>query len=66
MTELITYHHATQDIALFKSNDQFWIGSYFPQATHQNGEPPYLLIDGYWEDIRDGLQRLSELHGDEI
>ncbi len=66
MTTLIAYHHLTQDLALFESDGDYWIGSYFPRATHQNGEPPFILIDGYWKNKADGLQRLGELRGDEF
>ena len=67
MTNLIAYHHNTADVALFQSDDGlYWIGSYSPFLTHQNGEPPYVLIDGYWEVEDYGLDRLRQLSGNEI
>jgi hypothetical protein len=66
MTKLIAYHHFTTDLALFESDGDFWIGSYFPQASHQNGEPPYCLIRGYFKTECVGLAELQKLRGDEI
>ena len=54
MTNLIAYHHVTADLALFESDGDFWIGSYYPHASHQNGEPPYCLIRGYFKTAEDG------------
>lgn len=66
MTNLIAYHHLTQDLALFESEGDYWIGSYNPHLAHQNGEPRYSLIDGYYSTADAGLKRLAELRGDEI
>ena len=66
MTNLIAYHHVTTDLALFESDGDFWIGSYFPQASHQNGEPPYCIIRGYFKTAADGLTELAMLQGNEI
>lgn len=65
-TELISYHHKTQDLALFLSDGDYWIGSYFPHASHQNGEPPYVLIRGYFKTKEEGVSVLLTLKGDEI
>lgn len=66
MTELIQYHPKTSDLALFLSDDGYWIGSYFPQATHQNGEPPYYIISEYFssEDTARGV--LAAMTGNEF
>jgi hypothetical protein len=66
MTQLIAYHAKTADLALFESNGQYWIGSYFSQASHQNGEPPYVLIEGYFSSEQEGRDRLEQLRGDEF
>lgn len=64
MTTLIAYHAETQDIALFISEGDYWIGSYGPQMSHQNGEPPYYLISGYYTTEAAGLDALKKTHKD--
>ncbi len=66
MTRRVVYHHLTTDLALFETNGRFWIGSYFAPATHQNGEPPYVLIDGYFDTEDQGRARLAEMVGSEF
>lgn len=66
MTTLIKYHQKTQDIALFQSDGIFWIGSYSPHMTHQNGEPPYVWIRGDFETEQQGCEVLETLTGDEF
>ena len=66
MTNLIAYHKATTDLALFESEGSYWIGSFDPFLSHQNSEPPYVLIDGYWTTEAEGQQRLADLRGDEF
>lgn len=68
MTNVIAYHPKTTELALFETDGQYWIGSYFPHATHQNGEPPYVLLNGYsvWSDKQTGMDRLFELTGEEF
>lgn len=65
MTKLVTYHSKTTDIALFETNGFFWIGSYDPFLTHQNGEPQYLCIEGVYS-LEDGLKVLQNMTGDEF
>jgi hypothetical protein len=65
MTELIKHHNKTEDIALFESEGFFWIGSYDPFLTHQNGEPPYIWISGNYSSIQEGLKILQNMTGDE-
>lgn len=62
MNSYIIRHHASDSgIALLYSpqTDEFWIGEYFPQATHQNGEPPYVWIAGNWSSEDEALISLS-------
>lgn len=66
MTELIAYHHKTCDLALFKSENDFWIGSYDPHLTHQNDQPPYVLIRGYFSSESEGIDCLAQLAGNEF
>ena len=65
MTTLIEYHHKTKEMALFESDGNYWIGSYSPQLTHQNGEPLYCLVKGYFKTAEEGLQEMSAMTGDE-
>jgi len=57
MTTLIEYHHKTKDMALFESDGNYWIGSYSPWMTHQNGEPLYCFVNGYFETVEDEIRR---------
>lgn len=66
MTERISYHRATTDLALFNSGGKYWIGSYSKFCTHQTSEPPYVLIRGYFDSEEEGLQVLATLSGDEF
>lgn len=65
-TQFIAYHTKTNDLALFNSDGQYWIGSYSPFCTHQNAEPPYILIEGYFTSEHDGLAALHKLTGNEF
>jgi hypothetical protein len=66
VTQLISYHKKTQDLALFSSDGQYWIGSYMPTLTHQNSEPPYILIRGFYSSREEGELVLASLKGDEF
>jgi len=66
MTEYIAYHKKTLDLAAFESNGEFWIGSYSKFVTHQNGEPPYLWIEGNFPSKEAVLKRLEEMTGEEF
>ena len=65
-TNCVAYHPKTDDVALFESDGQFWVGSYIPGMTHQNGEPSYVLIRGYFDTAEQGIQVLNTLTGNEI
>lgn len=66
MTECIAYHPKTQDLALFESDGVFWIGSFNPNLSHQNGEPMYVWIRGDYTNEAEGVQVLNALTGDEF
>lgn len=65
-TQYIAYHAKTQDIALFQSDDSFWIGSYSNFCTHQNSEPPYVWIAGNFATETEGRAYLANMTGDEF
>lgn len=66
MTTLVKHHHKTTDVALFVSDGEYWIGSYSPHMTHQNGEPLYVWIAGEWDTEAEGLDVLAQMTGDEF
>lgn len=66
MTEILAYHSKTSDLALLDSDGQYWIGSYDPHLTHQNGEPLYVFVDGDFKTLKEGLDRLKQLTGNEF
>lgn len=67
MTKLIKYHSKTEEVALFNSDGEYWIGSYNPYLTHQNvGEPMYSFIRGYWYTEDEGVAVLQTLTGNEF
>ena len=66
MTKLIKYHTNTKDLALFETDNKYWIGSFFPLATHQNGEPAYIMIEGLFNTELEGLQKLQLMTGEEF
>jgi hypothetical protein len=65
-TILLKYHKNTADIALFCSEGLYWIGAYNSFLVHQNGEPPYMLIKGYFNDLKDAEGVLDQLTGCEF
>ena len=66
MTTIIAYHRVTTEVALLLSDDGYWIGSYSKFCRHQNGEPPYIFIEGFFEDDVAGKARLAEMTGEEF
>lgn len=66
-SSIVKYHRTTTDIAVLKTEDgKFWIGGYVSFLTHQNGEPPYIFINGYWETETEALNELGQLTGNEF
>jgi|688.fasta_scaffold15859_22 hypothetical protein len=59
MSRFVKYHNETNEVALFESDGKYWIGAYGPFLTHQNGEPMYYYVDGYFDSEEDGLQALE-------
>lgn len=66
MTTLVKYHKNTNNIALFESDGQYWIGAYGPHLTHQNGEPMFYLIRGYFTEEDTASAELDRLTGNEF
>jgi len=66
MTQVIKYHTKTNELALFKSGKDYWIGSYYPWSTHQTDEPAYLFYDGVFGSEEEGIEALDALNGDEF
>ena len=65
-TKLIKCHPNTCELALFESDAKYWVGSYSPHLSHQNSEPPYIFLDGYWNTEKEGVQYLHRLNGTEF
>ena len=66
-SSIVKYHRATTDIAVLKTEDgEFWIGGYGSFLTHQNGEPPYYFIKGYWETETEALNELGQMTGNDF
>ena len=66
MTTLVKYHRKTTELALFESDGEYWVGAFSPHTQHQNGEPPYYYIAGYWKTEREGLDELTQMTGEEF
>lgn len=66
MTKIVAYHQKTWKLALLKSDEEYWIGSYMPNVKHQNGEPAYNFVFGYFNTVEEGVERLSKCSGSEF
>ena len=67
MTKIIAYRGPSNRLALLRSDKTvYWIGVFDPRMTHQNGEPLYYCLDGYYKTEGEGLMALEELRGDEF
>lgn len=66
MTNIVQYHPSTNNLALFESHGQYWVGSWSPHTTHQNGEPQYVFVDGYWAALEEGTAALIQMTGNEF
>lgn len=59
-SKLIRYHAATEDLALFLTDEGvYWIGEYDPFLTHQTDEPNYVWVDSA-ESLDDGIEKLMQ------
>jgi hypothetical protein len=65
-TKHIAHHTKTQNIALFQTDNSFWIGSYSVFCTHQNSEPPYVWIAGNFATEMEGRAYLENMTGEEF
>lgn len=63
MVELIRHHNLKAKVALFKSESGYWIGCFFLDAPQQDGQPPCILYDGFWDSEEQGLAALASLTG---
>lgn len=66
MTTIIEYHHKTSELALLRSLDKYWVGAYNPNMTHQNDEPNYYFITGFFDTEQEGSDALQNLTGEEF
>ena len=66
MSQLIQHHALTDQIAIFCSDDIYWIGSYSPHLTHQTSEPPYVWAAGNWNQLELAQAHLALMTGDEF
>jgi hypothetical protein len=66
MTEFIQAHAKTTEIALFKSDQGYWIGVYSSMVAERLGsaEPPYVWYRGF-DSEAEGLAYLASMKGDE-
>ena len=60
MTTLIKHHPFTNEIALFETSGQYWIGEYCPFLSHQNSEQDYLLVADC-DNLEDGINKLMNM-----
>lgn len=66
MSVIIEYHKNTKEIAILRSDNQYWIGTFCKYLTHQTAEPPFIFINGYWQDLEAAQAVLSTMTGDEF
>lgn len=66
MTEVLAFHPKTNELALLRSYGDYWIGSILFHFEHQNGEPPYGFVFGYFKTEEEGMARLLECSGEEF
>lgn len=66
MTEVLAFHHKTNELALLRSYGDYWIGSMLYHCEHQNGEPLYGFVFGYFKTEEEGMVRLLECSGEEF
>jgi len=64
--EFIQSHYKTTDIALFKSEQGYWIGIYSDRVAQSLGSlaPPYVWYKGFKTES-EGLAYLASMKGDE-
>ena len=66
MTDLVAFHPKTNYLALLVSCGDYWVGSHMCCPTHQNGEPPYGFVFGYYKTLEEGMAALTACSGDEF
>jgi len=64
-TRVVKYYKSNCDIAVLLSKGQYWIGIYSQYLTHQNGEPPYVIYEGYWDTLEEAVIKLDSMSGNE-
>lgn len=62
---LVCFHPKTEDVALFKTGDEYWIGIYSAHITAQFA-PPYYYYAGYWRDEATAKKTLDSMIGNEF
>ena len=66
VSEVVAYHPKTCELALLRSYGDYWIGSLMSAPMHQNGEPPFGFVFGYYKTFEEGMARLNECSGEEF
>ena len=66
MTDIVKHHEKTKDVALLVTGNRYWIGSYDPHLAHQNFEPMFAFVKGYFSTESEGLSALSKCTGNEF
>ena len=67
MTDLVAFHPKTKDLALLVSYGDYWVGSLMLCCPgHQNDEPPYGFVFGYYKTLEEGMATLTACSGDEF
>jgi len=63
-TNVVQYHSATSNVALFETDGQFWIGVYMPTiavTAREVAQVPFYKIGSYFSTVEHGLCALNEL-----
>lgn len=64
-TMFVCFHAKTEDVALFKTDNEYWIGIYSSRIQAQ-GVPPYYFHSGEWTDEVTAMNALAAMTGDEV
>lgn len=59
VSQIAVYHPQTCEVALLECGGEFFVGAYNRHLTHQNGEPPYSFVSGYYSSLEEGLEALE-------
>lgn len=66
VSKIVNYHTLTREIAVLESDGEFWIGGYSKWLTHQNGEPLYYFLLGYFNTLDEAITRMNNMTSEEM